>query len=592
MPPRRCSIYLIIAAFLYFPAQAADQWVKLTTPHFELYSAAGEKKGREAILYFEQVRSFFLEASASKRASEFPVRIVAFRGEKQYQPYRMSEAAFAYYSRGRNRDYIVMQDIAGEHYPAAIHEYTHLIIENTGLKPPPWLNEGLAEVYSTLKPLGKKATVGDIIPGRAQTLLTSQWIPLDTLTSADRRSPLYNERDRAGMFYAESWALTHMLFFSPDYRANFPKFLAAASSGKTMDEACRSVYGKNLSEVAAALRQYLKGDRFYRVTFDIKLDKSAEDPEVSSVSSFESGMVLADLLALTHKTQEALTAYHELAKSNPNTPELEESLGYLSWESLDLEAARSHFERAFNAGTKNARMCFDYAMLSRQGSVTVKNALPAFRKALELKPDYVEARFQLGLMLVNTRDYAEAIVQLRQIAKVDVDDAQWYFPALAYAYLQTGDKEKARQNAEAAKKWAKTPAQVEHANALLQALRPAPESDERPTIRRVERSELSVTEPPPPANPFVAKDDKMSHVEGIAQRLDCSGQTARFHVLVGKTAMIFAIPDPSRVLIKHSDELKHDFTCGVQKPYKVAVDYAVLPDQKIGTAGIVRGLEF
>jgi tetratricopeptide (TPR) repeat protein len=218
------------------------------------------------------------------------------------------------------------------------------------LKPPPWLNEGLAEVYSTLKPLGKKATVGDIIPGRAQTLLTSQWIPLDTLTSADRRSPLYNERDRAGMFYAESWALTHMLFFSPDYRANFPKFLAAASSGKTMDEACRSVYGKNLSEVAAALRQYLKGDRFYRVTFDIKLDKSAEDPEVSSVSSFESGMVLADLLALTHKTQEALTAYQELAKSNPNTPELEESLGYLSWESLDLEAARSHFERAFKCG--------------------------------------------------------------------------------------------------------------------------------------------------------------------------------------------------------------------------------------------------
>jgi len=46
------------------------------------------------------------------------------------------------------------------------------------------------------------------------------------------------------------------------------------------------------------------------------------------------------------------------------------------------------------------------------------------------------------------------------------------------------------------------------------------------------------------------------------------------------------------VLIKHSDELKHDFTCGVQKPYKVAVDYAILPDQKIGTAGIVRGLEF
>ena len=56
--------------------------------------------------------------------------------------------------------------------------------------------------------------------------------------------------------------------------------------------------------------------------------------------------------------------------------------------------------------------------------------------------------------------------------------------------------------------------------------------------------------------------------------------------------MIFEIPDPDRVLITHSGEMKHDFSCGVQKPYKVSVDYAVLPDPKTGTAGIVRGLEF
>jgi hypothetical protein len=67
---------------------------------------------------------------------------------------------------------------------------------------------------------------------------------------------------------------------------------------------------------------------------------------------------------------------------------------------------------------------------------------------------------------------------------------------------------------------------------------------------------------------------------------------AHFHVLVGKTAMIFEIPDPDRVLITHSDEMKHEFACGVQKPYKVAVDYAVLQDAKPGVAGIVRGLEF
>lgn len=599
MSSRYSLITAILVAFTHIPLAAADQWVKLSTPHFELYTTAGEKKGREAILYFEQVRSFFLEASASKRVSEFPVRIVAFRGEKQYQPYRLNEFATAYYSRSRTRDYIVMQDISSEHYPVAIHEYTHLIIEHTGLKPPPWLNEGLAELYSTLTPVGKKAAVGDIIPGRARTLLTGKWIPLDALTSADHKSPLYNERDRAGMFYAESWALTHMLYFSPEYRPNFAKFLADASSGKTTDEACQAVYGKRLADVEIALRQYLKRDRFYRAVYDIKLEKSAEDPDVSEASAFESGMLLADLLALRKETREALSAYEQLAKDNPDKADVEESLGYLAWQSGDKEAALGHFARALAVGTKNAQMCYDYAMLSRRGSDAAKNALPAFQKALDLKPDYAEARLQYGLMLVNTRNYPEAIAQLRQVKKVDAMQAQWLFPALAFAYLQTGDKEKARENAELAKKWAKTPQQIEHADALLQSLEPkrmtaqtAQANDQVPRIRRVERSEFQVVEERPPANPFVAKDDQMSHVEGVAQRLDCSGKTARFHVLVGKTGMIFDIPDPNRVLITHSGEMNHDFSCGAQKPYKVSVDYAVLPDPKTGIAGIVRGLEF
>src|SRR5260221_14419335 len=118
------------AAILFFllaghVGAAAEQWIKLTTPHFQLYTSAGEKKGREAILYFERVRNFFLLSSPSKKVSEFPVRIVAFRSEKEYKPYRINEFTPAYFAHDENRDYIVMQDIAPEYYPAAIHEYTH-----------------------------------------------------------------------------------------------------------------------------------------------------------------------------------------------------------------------------------------------------------------------------------------------------------------------------------------------------------------------------------------------------------------------------------------------------------------------------------
>ena len=45
-------------------------------------------------------------------------------------------------------------------------------------------------------------------------------VPLADLLKVDHSSPLYNEGDRASDFYAESWALTHMLFNGQPSRVN------------------------------------------------------------------------------------------------------------------------------------------------------------------------------------------------------------------------------------------------------------------------------------------------------------------------------------------------------------------------------------
>jgi tetratricopeptide (TPR) repeat protein len=608
---KRSATFVIPAMLgvILFPGLlgAAEQWIKLETPHFELYTTAGEKKGREAILYFEQVRSFFLEASPSKHAPGFPVRIVAFRSEGQYKPYRMSESAFAYYAHGRNRDYIVMQDISSERYPAAIHEYTHLVVQHAGLKLPVWLNEGWADVYSSLTPKGNKAIVGNLLPGRVQTLLTAKWLPLDALSSVDVNSPMYNERDKAGIFYAESWLMVHMLYLSPDYRAGFSKFVLAVANGQDTAQAFQSVYGKGLAEVAKDLNRYLKSDKFYGAVFDVKLEKSAEDPQVSESAEFDSGMVLADLLALIHKPDEARRAYEQLAKDNPGKPEVEESLGYMEWQASNTESARQHFSRASAAGTKNAQMCFDYAALESQATPAGQDIAGILRRAVDLKPDYVEARLRLGLLLTSQEHYSAALDELHRIPTINPEQAPSYFLALAYANYRTGQLDDARKNAESAKKWAKTGAETQQAESLIKALEgpkraeppakpgvQASNSDKEPGLptlryRPAPGSEVRETAP---RNPFIKHDDQMAHVEGVAQRLDCDGESARFHVLVGQTAMTFEIPDPSNVLIKHSGEAHHDFTCGAQKPFHVAVDYAVKPDTKKGTAGIVRGLDF
>ena len=528
----------------------------------------------------------------------------------------MNEGSVAFYAQSRNREFIVMQDISTEHYPAAIHEFTHLIVQRAGLQLPVWLNEGWAEFYSSLRPQGNKAVVGTLLPGRVQTLLTAKWLPLEVLASVDANSPMYNERDKAGILYAQSWLLVHMLYLSADYRPNFSKFVQALANGQDTLQAFLGVYHKGAQDVAYDLNQYIKSSKFFAAIFDVKLEKSAEDPQVSDVAPADSGLVLADLLALVNKPDEARRAYEELAKANPENPELLESQGYLEVRVGKSDAARQYFSRAYQAGTKSAQLCFDYATLELQGDSGAKEAIPILRRAIELKPDYVEARLQLGLVLASQQNFAEALDQLHQIKTVKPEQAPSYFLALGYAYLGTSRPDEARKSAESAKKWAKTASDSEQVDSLVQALdraqsasgqTPAPpvtppskppvqapnrsEDDAVPTLRRAPAPAPEVHETAP-RNPFIQRDDQMNRIEGTAERLDCAGKSLELHVLVGQATMVFEIPDPDKVLIKHGGEVHHDFSCGAQKPFPITVYYAAKPDLKKGTAGIVREMDF
>jgi tetratricopeptide (TPR) repeat protein len=406
------------------------------------------------------VRNFFMQASPLKNAREYPVRIVAFKSEEEYKPYRINEFATAYYSRDENRDYIVMDEITPEQYPVAIHEFTHLVVERSGLRLPAWLNEGWAEVNSTLKPHGKETAVGYLIPGRVQALSANRWIPLAELEQVDHHSSLYNERDKASLFYAQSWALVHMLYLAPEYQPKFAPLVQAIASGKGLAEACPQVLGKPMTEVEADLHRYLDRRKLQGILFDLKLSPSEEEPAIAPVDDFESALVLADLLAVSQKREQAKAAYERLALQSPNRPEIEESLGYLALQSHDAANARLHFEKAFNNGSTSARMCFRLGMLARGSEADLRVAEKALRKAVELDPDYTEARLQTGIVLLQSSNWQASLDELGKIRKITPEMASLYFNAAAFDYLNLGNNAEAAKNTERAKQYARTPEQL------------------------------------------------------------------------------------------------------------------------------------
>ena len=194
---RRTALGLLGIITLTQSALARDHWICIRSDNFELYTEADEGTGRAALVFFEEVRRAFTESLGLKLPLDKPVSIIAFRDEAAYAPYRPGANVAAYTMTLPHRDIIVMQDLVPTHYSVALHEFTHVMIEQAGMKLPVWLNEGFAEVYATMTPVGGKIRVGRILPLRLRTAQTAL-LDLHEVLNADRRSALYHDPGFSG----------------------------------------------------------------------------------------------------------------------------------------------------------------------------------------------------------------------------------------------------------------------------------------------------------------------------------------------------------------------------------------------------------
>ena len=592
---------LIVLALLPVIARGEQRWLKATSTNFEVYTTAGERKAREAVLYFEQVNSFFQKAVHSTRSTKGRVRIIAFQSAREYKPYQIYEGRQGYAGGGPDRDEIVMQSISEENYPIAVHEYVHIL-----LKPvkniPLWLNEGLAQLYQSLHPLGKKVVVGELLPGGLDTLQPNNWLDVATLCAVDQNSPYYtNDHSKVSVFYAESWALTHMLFLSEPYRPKFGELIHLVLAGTEPADAFRKAFGKSMREVLDDLRSYIRGGTFQRVLFDVALAKSAEDPEIKPVAPFESGLVLASVLSDINKLGEARQAYDKLAQENPASPEVPEALGYLAWRQGKQDEVRAHFAKAVELGSRNARMYYEYCAMVGQAEESGKLRIKLLRKAVELDPEYYEARLHLGFHLMAESDYAGALAQFAHLKRVEPEHAFQFFRAVAYASYRTGDTEGARANAKRAAERAEGPdektaveellaALEQHPGERLRPMAPEPEPEREPEEQNTPRPALQHDAATIP--PQLPKRSPLTGVEGTLDQIDCLGTAARIRMTVAGGVVRLLIDKPNAIDVRGARAGSFTLTCGPQKARgAVRVEYEPNVNKELGTIGLVRVME-
>ena len=78
---------MLLGVLLSSSAPAAEQspWLEIHSTHYTVITDAGEKKGKEVALRFEQMRAVFATLLMKDRLNEpAPLTIIAFKNDKDY----------------------------------------------------------------------------------------------------------------------------------------------------------------------------------------------------------------------------------------------------------------------------------------------------------------------------------------------------------------------------------------------------------------------------------------------------------------------------------------------------------------------------
>jgi len=371
---------------------AEGRWVKFTSGPFEVVTDAGDRRGREALVRFEEFRhALSVVAGEQNLETPLPVRILVFRDAKGWT----SPAPLA---EGRDRYAIALAENAPVP-PAVFGDLARLFLESNTSRMPAAFEHGLIEFFSTLEVKDIHITAGKS-PGRPD---------LD-------------------------WARVQMLAVKPEYSSKLPILLYNLRKGADLDPACRNAFGKPAIDVEAEAQRYFAAGDFQTTSIS-SLPMSDRDFPERPVADADARLARADLLAGGQSREE----YQALLRDNLKIAEAHEGLGILALRDRNQDEARREFAAAVEAGSSSARCYIEYAKLEPDND----KAANALLRAAGINPKLDEP---FALLAARDTDPQKRVAHWRAAAERNPRNAS-YWRSLAEAYLAD------HNFAEAAKAW-------------------------------------------------------------------------------------------------------------------------------------------
>jgi hypothetical protein len=270
------------------PAAEPSPWLEIHSAHFTVITDAGEKKGKEVALRFEQMRSVFGILLMKDRINQpVPLTILAFKNDKTYYqsaPLRQGQpiGVPGFFVPGEDQNFFVLNLFEEESWRAVAHDFAHLLLNyNYPAKQdgssPGWFDEGLAEYFSSIRLNDKNYEIGgdpelhsafteDLlqnqqevrIPPKSLTeLLSGQvWLALPDLLTMKHDTSNYTEGTHHTLFYAQSWMTMHYLLHEKKLPETGTYFGLVENQQVPVDQAIQKAYGLTPALFDQAVKDY------------------------------------------------------------------------------------------------------------------------------------------------------------------------------------------------------------------------------------------------------------------------------------------------------------------------------------------------
>jgi hypothetical protein len=384
---------LACAAKAEFPGAEMD-WRHYRSPNFELYSTQLESESRALLHNLELLRAVVFERFKIVERTRLEVTVFAFAKPEHFQAYLSPQLAgrrvAAYYLARPDRAVICMGPGEVERAPVVagpvtlftvttpprhviFHEYIHHLFRATNQQPSVWFNESFAELLATIQVRRDRIEIGHANTATLARLQNEKLLPWETIFGARTVNAVYRDHGQSAMFYAQSWAFLHYLYFGEpkppaEQVERFMRVMTDRRSAAKVEAAAyfRECFGYDFEELRRRVDKYVGNGKYRYGTQSLPSIAAPSTYVIRKTEPAERRLRLAELAVRVQQSAAGKFVLLEAQQHSPE-PRVHEVLGSLALVEKDPSGATEHWQKAIDLGSRNIAIARELTLLEGRG---------------------------------------------------------------------------------------------------------------------------------------------------------------------------------------------------------------------------------